>query len=219
MRDSHLNAMRSAVRSALVTLVAAATILTFGVSATVNSGIRLLANTLLVMGGNTNPAGLTPKMQQQLGGDPWYPDPNTDKLKPVGVFGQGYIDAQNNPGSPYFGWDFNLVDWPAQIGLKIKGEWTYEESQQQGVHNIDWAIRDVEWQAHRQRKHGAICHAGEEHPHQRAGRHSGQQQRRDHHRRGGDEQATAARDALANQADSNRCGDGADVEDRGQPTG
>jgi hypothetical protein len=143
MRDSHLNAMRSAVRSALVTLVAAATILTFGVSATVNSGIRLLANTLLVMGGNTNPAGLTPKMQQQLGGDPWYPDPNTDKLKPVGVFGQGYIDAQNNPGSPYFGWDFNLVDWPAQIGLKIKGEWTYEESQQQGVHNIDWAIRDV----------------------------------------------------------------------------
>lgn len=143
MGRTQLTAVRSAARSALPALVVVATVLTFSVSATVNATIQLLANTLLVMGGNTNPAGLTPKMQQQLGGDPWYPDPNTDKLKPVGVFGQGYIDAQNNPASPYYGWDFNLVEWPAQVGLKIKGEWTYEESQQQGVHNIDWAIRGL----------------------------------------------------------------------------
>lgn len=106
----------------------------------VSAGVRLLASTLLVMGGNTNPEGLTPLMQQQLGGDPYYPNPYPDPFKPVGTFGDGYIDTQNNPDSPYFGWTFQLVPWPAQISLPINGNSTYEQSQQQGVHNIDWDI-------------------------------------------------------------------------------
>lgn len=128
------------IRSAAIGL--AATVLAVGLAllASLTAGIQLLTSTLLVMGGNDNPAGLTPKMQQQLGGDPWYPQPNTDLFRPVGTFGQGYIDSENNPASPYYGWDFTLVPWPADIGLPILGAWPYEPAQQQGVHNIDWAI-------------------------------------------------------------------------------
>jgi hypothetical protein len=86
---------------------------------------------------------LTPTMQQQLGGDPYYPDPNTDKFKPVGTFGDGYIDTVNNAASPFYGWDYQGVVWPAQISLPLPGHWTYEQSQQQGVHNIDGAIGDA----------------------------------------------------------------------------
>ncbi len=133
------NAARSAPRVALA--VAAAALLCFVSS--VSAGIQLLTSTLLVMGGNTNPAGLTPKMQQQLGGDPYYPDPNTNIFKPVGTFGNGYIDTVNNGASPYYAWDYQAVEWPAEISLPLPGHWTYEASQQQGVHNIDGAISAV----------------------------------------------------------------------------
>ena len=122
---------------------AAVAVMGLALAATVSTGVQLLTSTLLVMGGNDNPAGLTPKMQQQLGGDPWYPDPAPDVLHPVGVFGQGYIDTDNNPESPYFGWNYDSVQWPSQIGLPILGQWSYEASQQQGVHNIDNAIDAV----------------------------------------------------------------------------
>ncbi|MCE9516695.1 MAG: PE-PPE domain-containing protein [Mycobacterium sp.] len=122
---------------------AAAAVMGIALLATISTGVQLLANTLLVMGGNENTDALTPSMQQQLGGDPIYPSVNTDVLRPFGVFGQGYIDAENNPDSPYFGWDFTRVEWPAQMGLPILGEWSYEASQQQGAHNIDNAIAGV----------------------------------------------------------------------------
>ncbi len=140
MHSGRVNtAARSAPRVALA--VAAAALLCFVSS--ISAGIQLLTSTLLVMGGNTNPAGLTPKMQQQLGGDPYYPDPNTNIFRPVGTFGDGYIDTANNAASPYYGWDFQLVEWPAEISLPLPGRWTYEASQQQGVHNIDGAVGDV----------------------------------------------------------------------------
>jgi hypothetical protein len=122
---------------------AAAAAIGLALLATISTGVQLLTSTLLVMGGNENRDALTPSMQQQLGGDPLYPVVNTDVLRPLGVFGQGYIDAENNPDSPYFGWDFSRVEWPAQMGLPILGEWSYEASQQQGVHNIDNAIAQV----------------------------------------------------------------------------
>ena len=131
-------ARRSAPRIALA--VAAATLLCF--VSTVSAGIQLLTSTLLVMGGNTNPAGLTPKMQQQLGGDPYWPDPNTNIFKPVGHIGDGYIDV-NNGASPFHDWAYQAVEWPAEISLPLPGHWTYEASQQQGVHNIDGAIGDA----------------------------------------------------------------------------
>ena len=133
-----ITAVRAAPRVALV--VATAVLLCFVSS--VSAGIQLLTSTLLVMGGNTNPAGLTPKMQQQLGGDPYWPDPNTNIFKPVGHFGDGYIDV-NNGASPFHGWAYQAVEWPAEISLPLPGHWTYEASQQQGVHNIDGAIGDT----------------------------------------------------------------------------
>lgn len=131
------------VRSVATALLTAVMTLGLSLLATVSAGVQLLTNTLLVMGGNDNPAGLTPAMQQELGGDPWYPGPNPMPYRPVGTFGEGYIDTANNPASPYFGWDFTRVEWPAQIGLPILGRWAYEPAQQQGVHNIDNAIAAV----------------------------------------------------------------------------
>ena len=139
----HSGRMTTAARSAsrIALAIAAAALLCF--TSSVSAGIQLLTSTLLVMGGNTNPGGVTPKMQQELGGDPYYPDPNTNIFKPVGTFGEGYIDTVNNAASPYYGWDFQLVEWPAEISLPLPGRWTYEPSQQQGVHNIDGAISAV----------------------------------------------------------------------------
>lgn len=130
-------------RAFVIGVTAAVAAVSTALIATISTGVQLVASTLLVMGGNDNPAGLTPSMQQQLGGDPLYPRANTDVLRPVGVFGQGYIDVDNNPDSPYFGWDFTRVEWPAQMGLPVLGQWSYEASQQQGAHNIDNAIAGV----------------------------------------------------------------------------
>lgn len=135
--------MALAARSTAIGLLTAAVAVLLAVVPTISAGIQLLTNTLLVMGGNTNPAGLTPAMQQELGGDPWYPEANPDVFKPVGTFGGGYIDTVNNAASPYYGWNFHLVEWPAEISLPINGNWTYEQSQQQGVHNIDTAANQV----------------------------------------------------------------------------
>ena len=95
--------LTDAVRSLLTALVATAAAVLLTLVASIATGVQLLTSTLLVMGGNDNPAALTPSMQQQLGGDPWYPGADPDVLRPVGVFGEGYIDAANNPASPYFG--------------------------------------------------------------------------------------------------------------------
>ena len=131
--------MRSVVTSVVVVIAA----LSLCVPATLSVGIQLLTNTLVVIAGNDNPAGLTPKMQQELGGDPWYPEPNTNQYRPVGTFGQGYLDTANNPGSPYYGWDFIRVEWPAKIGLPSRGGLAYEPQQLQGLHNVDRAITEV----------------------------------------------------------------------------
>ena len=131
------------IRSVVTSVVVVIAALALCVPATLSLGIQLLTNTLVVIAGNDNPAGLTPKMQQELGGDPWYPEPNTNQYRPVGTFGQGYLDTANNPGSPYYGWDFIRVEWPAKIGLPSRGGLAYEPQQLQGLHNVDRAITDV----------------------------------------------------------------------------
>ena len=131
-----------ALRSLLAALIA----WTGGVVAlppTVPPDPRRSANTLLVMGGNRNPNGLTPSMQEQLGGDPWYPARYTNPLYPVGVHGAGYIDAENNPNSPYAGWDFTLIGWPAEISLPMFGWKTFGESQRLGQTAVDSAVGAV----------------------------------------------------------------------------
>lgn len=129
-----------AVRSALTALAVFVGTLAMCLTATVSASVQLLTSTLLVMGGNDNQTGLTPDMQQELGGNPWYPAINNGRLLPAGVFGEGYIDTAHNVASPYYGWNFDHVEWPAAIWPWNRGPWTYETAAQQGMHNIDRAI-------------------------------------------------------------------------------
>lgn len=109
-------------------------------SGAVTARLNLTASSMLVMGGSTNPAGLTPRMQQELGGDPFHPERNLNPLTPVGVFGEGYIDTANNPDSPFAGWDFSVIEWPAQISVPLFGMHSYGESQQLGLAAFDTAL-------------------------------------------------------------------------------
>ena len=143
MNRTQVSRGRSALRSLLAGFAAVAALGGLSLPTAPPPDLRLIANTLLVMGGNENSTGLTPRMQQELGGDPWYPGPNPDPTAPVGVFGEGYIDTENNPDSPYAGWDFTLVNWPAQILLPIFGWKTYGESQRAGMAAMEAAITDV----------------------------------------------------------------------------
>lgn len=120
-------------RCAATGFAATAATLALCMTATTGMAVELTANTLLVMGGNRNGTALNPPIQQELGGDPWYPALNPDPFRPVGAFGHGYLDTANNPDSPYFGWDFVPVSWPA-------GVLAYAGSQQQGVRNLSEAL-------------------------------------------------------------------------------
>ncbi|MHA3019780.1 PE-PPE domain-containing protein [Mycobacterium sp. BMJ-28] len=101
----------------------------------VGVGVRLLAGTLVAIGGNSNPTSAG--MIQELGGDPFPPGtPNTTGF-PVGVAGHGYLDPAN-PNSPYYGYNFQPVSWPSQI--PFTGTWDgasgFEDSQRQGLANV-----------------------------------------------------------------------------------
>lgn len=143
MNGTRAGNRRPTFRSLLIALVATAAACCLSLPTAIPPDPRLSANTLLVMGGNRNPNGLTPSMQQQLGGDPWYPAHNTNPLTPVGVRGGGYIDAENNPNSPYAGWDFSLISWPAEISLPMFGWRTFGESQRLGQTAVDTAMTTV----------------------------------------------------------------------------
>lgn len=121
-------------------LAAVAGTLTLSLTATVGTGVDLTANTLLAMGGTFNGDALHPVIQQELGGNPWYPATYFDPIRLVGAFGHGYLDTANNPASPYFGWDFTRVTWPADILPAALGRTPFENSQRQGLHNIDSAL-------------------------------------------------------------------------------
>jgi len=131
------------IRSVVTSVAVFTAALALCVPATLNTGVKLLTSTLVVIAGNDNPDGLAPQMQQELGGDPWYPEPNTNQYRPGGIFGQGYLDTANNPGSPFYGWDFVRVEWPANIELQSSGGQGYESQQQQGAHNVDQSITRV----------------------------------------------------------------------------
>lgn len=135
--------LTSGIRSVVTSVAVFTAALALCVPATLSAGVHLLTNTLVVIAGNDNPDGLGPPMQQQLGGDPSYPGPNTNPYRPGGTFGQGYLDTANNPRSPFYGWDFVRVEWPANIELQSSGGLGYEFQQQQGVHNVDQSITRV----------------------------------------------------------------------------
>lgn len=90
-----------------------------------SADIGLVSNTLLAMGGNTNPTGLTPDMQLLLGGD-----------QRTAESTHGLVNTRRNPDSPFYGWDFDVVEWPAQIWLPILGNWAYEPAQREGQRNF-----------------------------------------------------------------------------------
>ena len=123
--------------SASRTIAVFAVIAVLGLLSSVGVGVRLLAGTLVAIGGNSNPTSVT--MIQELGGDPrslgYYPDA-------VGVAGQGYLDPEN-PDSPYAGYGFDAVGWPSQI--PFTSGWdrhtTFEQSQRQGLLNLQEELR------------------------------------------------------------------------------
>jgi hypothetical protein len=126
---SVLRALASVVRSAAVFAVVALLL------AGVQTGIRLLAGTLVAIGGNSNPTSIS--MMQELGGNPLPPGtPNTTGL-PLGVAGEGYLDP-TNPNSPYYGYAFKPVAWPSQIPFTNNwdGSSGYEDSQRAGLANL-----------------------------------------------------------------------------------
>src|SRR5690349_23260476 len=77
-------------------------------------GVRLMAGTLLVMGGNSNPT--SQGMEHGLGGSPLPPGTPNNTGFPSGVPGKGYFDP-NNPDSPYFGYNYQPVPSPSQLPL------------------------------------------------------------------------------------------------------
>lgn len=91
----------------------------------VSADIGLVSNTLLAMGGNTNPTGLTPDMGLLLGGD-----------QRTAESTHGLVNTRRNPDSPFYGWDFDVIEWPAQIWLPILGNWAYEPAQREGQRNF-----------------------------------------------------------------------------------
>ena len=131
------------VSSALVAGLAFAVVVVSSVFSPLGIGVRLLAGTLVVIGGNSNPHGNG--MEQILGGDP-FPGagvPNTTGL-PVGELGHGYIDP-TNADSPYFGYGFDRISWPSQIPLSTgwDGHTSFDQSQEQGVTNLGIGLDDA----------------------------------------------------------------------------
>lgn len=80
-----LGAARSAVRARDHRRILAPSLLT-----TVSSAAQLATNTVLAMGGTQNGNVPNPPIKQELGGDPWYPAPDTDPFRSAGTFGHGY---------------------------------------------------------------------------------------------------------------------------------
>lgn len=98
----------------------------------IGAGVRLMAGTLVVMGGNSNPT--SEGMEHGLGGSPLPPGTPNNTGFPAGVPGKGYLDP-SNPDSPYFGYSYQRVNWPSQIPLTTgwDGATDFEESQLGGL--------------------------------------------------------------------------------------
>ncbi|MBI3227083.1 MAG: PE-PPE domain-containing protein [Mycolicibacterium cosmeticum] len=125
--------------SATRTIAVFAVIAVLGFLSSVGVGVRLLAGTLVAIGGNSNPTSIS--MIQELGGDP---RPLGFNPGSVGVDGKGYLDPAN-PDSPYFGYDFENVPWPSQIPFTSgwDGKTSFEQSQRQGLLNVQDALNPL----------------------------------------------------------------------------
>ncbi|GAS97459.1 PE family protein [Mycolicibacterium canariasense] len=124
-----LRVLSSVVRSAAIFAVVVALVTSIG------TGVRLLAGTVVAIGGNSNPTSAG--MIQELGGNPLPPGTVNPTGLPLGVAGQGYLDPAN-PASPYYGYAFTPVAWPSQIPFTTNwdGSSGYEQSQRAGLTNL-----------------------------------------------------------------------------------
>ncbi len=104
-------------RSVATAICAAAVAAGLFVTTSVELPVHLAANTALVMGGNSNPQGVT--MNTEL---------------------NGYIST-TKPGTPYHGYDYSTVVWSAQIPFTGGSDgMTYDESQAEGLDAISTAV-------------------------------------------------------------------------------
>ncbi|SIR67452.1 PE-PPE domain-containing protein [Williamsia sterculiae] len=109
--------MKHAIKPISVIVTALVGAVALVVMSVTTGGVALAASTLLVLGGNSNPNGV--RMEDEL---------------------NGLISTR--PGTPYAGYTFTVVPWPAQFPFTTGSDGTTAEaSQQQGVANLDAAIR------------------------------------------------------------------------------
>lgn len=107
--------MRWLSRSMVTAAVAALVVGLLCSLQSVATGIRLMSGTVLAMGGASNPHGL--RMAEEL---------------------EGYFSG--SPGTPYAGYDFQPVEWSADVVAYGFGSLSYDQSQSEGVAAIDAAI-------------------------------------------------------------------------------
>lgn len=93
-----------------------------------NTDVALMSETLLVMGGSTNGAGL--RMREELSGC---------HLSDCSQW-RGYVSGA--PGTHYAGYEFKVVDWPgvAPFGTGADGM-TFDESRTEGIEKFEQVLK------------------------------------------------------------------------------
>src|SRR5882757_87541 len=115
------------MQSTVTTIFAVTATAILGLIPTTGPSVALLAGTLLVMGGNTNGEGA--KMRQELSGC---------HLSDCSNWPGGYIST--DPGTPYAGYDFQIIPWSAVAPFQTQGSLDYDGSQLEGVARLEDAL-------------------------------------------------------------------------------
>ena len=114
----HVRGRFAIMRAALTAMLVFVGACILVVASSLGLGVRLLAGTLVLIGGNSNPssAGMTQILD-------------------------GYTDV-TNPQSPFYGYTSDVLHWPAQIPFTTNwdGKTTFEQSQQAGLADMQTAI-------------------------------------------------------------------------------
>lgn len=107
--------MRGFLRSMVTAVIAVVIVGSLSLLQSVSSGVRLMSGTVLAMGGASNPHGRD--MDREL---------------------DGYFSG--SPDTPYAGYDFQAVEWSAQVVSFGFGTLFYDQSQAEGLAAINAAI-------------------------------------------------------------------------------
>ncbi len=125
--------MTGKLRSITVAVVSFGAVISFGSVSGTSPGVALLANTILVMGGNSNPNGDT--MEYELSGC---------HLSDCSSWPPGYISGA--AGTRYPDYTFTKVTWSAQTPFTTGSNgMLYDTSQQEGVDRFFEAVEALDY--------------------------------------------------------------------------